>query len=272
MQILKGRQQKPRRVLLYGQEGVGKSTWAASAPRPLFLNFEDGLGDLDVESTPRLNTYSEAIDALRWLYTAEHGYQSVVFDTVDWFEKLIFDQVCHNANTTNIEKVDGGYGKGYTAAATLLQEFLGKLEKLMAARKLNVILLGHCTRVKVTDPEREAYEKHAPDIHKQSSALLREWCDEVFYASFRTYLRTEDSGFNKTRQIAIGGDERFIRTTHSAGVHAKNRLNLPAELPMAWSEYQKHWPNGGNVSLPPSGNVAGLVVNGTSKVNEEVKS
>lgn len=265
MQIIKGRQQKPRRVLLYGQEGVGKSTWASMAPRPLFLDFEESSNDLDVERTPRLTTYSDTINALGWLYSEPHDYQSIVFDTVDWFERLIHLQLCHNANVTNIEKVDGGFGKGYVAAAALLQDFLTKLEALMATRKLNVILLGHCTRVKVTDPERETYEKYSPDLHKGAASILREWCDEVFFASFRTFTREADEGFKKTRQIAIGGEERFIRTTHSAGVHAKNRLNLPAELPMDWREYHKYWPSGG-VPAPQAGNIAGMVVDGSSKV------
>lgn len=266
MQIVKGKQQKPRRVLLYGQEGVGKSTWASTAPRPLFLNFEDGLGDLDVESSPRLTTYAETLNSLGWLYQAEHQYQSVVFDTVDWFEKLVHDQVCHNANVTNIEKVDGGFGKGYVAASLLWQDFLTKLESLIATRKLNVILLGHCTRVKVSEPDRETYEKYSPDLHKGAASILREWCDEVFFASFRTFTREADEGFKKTRQIAVGGEERYIRTTHSAGVHAKNRLNLPAELPMDWAAYQSHWPRGGVPAPQASGNIAGIVVDGSSKV------
>lgn len=252
---------------MYGQEGVGKSTWAASSPRPIFLDFEDGLGDLDVEKTPRLHTYEETLECLRWLYAAEHDYQTLVFDTIDWFEHLIHAQICKSGNATSIEKVDGGYNKGYKAAAGLLQEFLAKLEALIARRRLNVVMLGHCTRVKVTDPERESYEKHAPDLDKQAAAILREWCDEVFFASFRTFLRSEDAGFNKTRQIAIGGDERYIRTTHSAGVHAKNRLSLPAELPMSWSEYQKHWPSVASVAA--TGNIAGVVVNGSSKKQEQ---
>ena len=262
MKILKGRQAKPRRVLLYGVEGVGKSTWAAGAPSPLFLDFESGLGDVDCAKTERLSSLGEVYEALRWLYASEHDYRSIVFDTVDWFEKLIFDQVCKNANQTNIEKVDGGYGKGYIAAANLLQEFLGKLEKLIDARRLNVVFLGHATREKVTDPEAPQYERHAPDLSKHSAAILREWCDEVFYASYRTFTRTEDAGFNKTRSIAIGGDERFIRTTHSAGVTAKNRLSLPAELPMSWAAYQQHWPT---ASVSPAGDIAGIVVNGSSK-------
>lgn len=265
MKILKGRQAKPRRVLLYGVEGVGKSTWAAGAPSPLFLDLEAGTSDLDIARTERLTSYADTLAALGWLYQSEHEFKTVVFDTVDWFEKLIFDQVCRNANTTNIEKVDGGYGKGYVAAALLMQEFLGKLEKLIEARRLNVVFLGHATREKVTDPEAPQYERHAPDLDKRSAAILREWCDEVFYASYRTFTRTEDAGFNKTRSIAIGGDERFIRTTHSAGVTAKNRLNLPAELPMSWAEYQKYWPA---ASVSTSGDISGIVVNGSSKKQE----
>lgn len=264
MQIIKGKQQKPRRVLLYGQEGVGKSTWASMAPKPLFLDFEESSNDLDVERTARLHTYVDTLNALGWLYSEQHDYQTVVFDTVDWFERLIHDQVCLNANVTNIEKVDGGFGKGYVAAASLLQEFLVKLEQLMAARKLNVVMLGHCTRVKVLDPERETYEKYSPDLHKNAASILREWCDEVFFASFRTFTREADEGFKKTRQIAVGGEERYIRTTHSAGVHAKNRLNLPSELPLDWREYQRYWPSA--ATQTPAGNISGVVVDGSSKV------
>ena len=266
MQIIKGRQRKPRRVLLYGQEGVGKSTWASMAPRPIFLDFEDGLGDLDVEKSPRLTTYQETLAALTWLYESEHEYQSVVFDTVDWFERLLHQQVCATNNADGIENVGGGYGKGYTAATELLQAFLQSMEALIAHRKLNVVILGHCTRVKVSNPEQESYEQFSPDLHKGAAAVLREWCDEVFFASFRTFTKSSDEGFKKTRHIAIGGDERFIRTTHSAGVQAKNRLTLPAELPMDWSAYQAYWPTGGSSpTAQQAGNVAGIVVDGSSK-------
>ena len=277
MQIIRGRQNKPRRVLLYGQEGVGKSTWAANAPEPLFLDFEDGLGDLDVAKTPRLTSFEEMMKVLVWLYEDDRGFRTIVFDTVDWFEQLIHRHVCETANVVNIEKVDGGFGKGYTAATEQLQKFLGNLEALMKYRSLNVVMLGHCTRIKVTDPEQESYEKYSPDLHKGAAAVLREWCDEVFFASFRTFTRSEDQGFNKSRNIAIGGDERFIRTQHSAGVHAKNRLQLPPELPMAWAAYQNFWPKPqaltaptpAMVVLPADGNISGMVVDGSSKKKEK---
>lgn len=269
MQIIRGRQSKPRRVLLYGQEGVGKSTWAAKAPEPLFLDFEDGLGDLDVAKTERLTHYKQTMEWLAWLYAEDRGFKTLVFDTVDWFETLIHQHVCQEANVASIEDVGGGYGKGITAATEQLQRFLRDLESLIAYRSLNVVMLGHCTRVKITDPEQESYEKYSPDLHKGAAAVLREWCDEVFFASFRSFTRSEDQGFNKKRNIAIGGDERFIRTQHSAGVHAKNRLQLPPELPMDWAAYQAHWPKPQALTAPTDGNISGMVVEGSSKKKEK---
>lgn len=269
MRILRGKQRRPRKVFLYGSEGVGKSTWAAGAPRPIFLNFEDGLADVDCDKTDRLYTYGETLAALGWLYQEQHDYRSLVFDTVDWFEGAIHRQVCDNARCNSIEKVDGGFGKGYVAAANLWQDFLGKLEALSAYRGMNIVMLGHCTRAKVTPPDQESYETYTPDVQKTAASILREWADEVFFASFRTFTRQEDQGFNKTRTIAIGGTERFIRTTHSAGVHAKNRLNMPDEIAMpaqgGFAEYMKYWPAGETPAPLAPGNIAGVVVDGSSK-------
>lgn len=271
MQILRGKQPSPRRVLLYGQEGSGKSTWATKAPRPIFLDFENGLNDLDVEKTPRLATYSDTIEVCKWLFNSDHQYKSVIFDTVDWFEKLLRAQVCANNRVNTIEEVGGGYGKGFGAAESLLSEFLVGLNALHHVRRLNIILLGHCQRIKVSDPGMESYEQFSPDLDKRVAAVFREWCDEVFFVSFRTFLRQEDAGFNRKRSIAIGDDERYVRTTHAAGVQAKNRLSLPAELPLDWTAYEKFWPVG-TVTPTAAGNIEGIVRDGSSKTQEQVIS
>ena len=249
MKILTGRQQRPRRVLLYGQEGVGKSTWAAGAPSPIFLDCEGGLADIACDKSPRLRTLEDVRGALRWLWEQPHDYRSVVLDTVDWVERMIHADVCKADGVKSIEKAAGGFGKGYLAAATEFEKLLANMEALANKRGMNLILLGHCSPTKVLDPEAETYEQWSPDLHKAASSVLREWCDEVLFASYRTfYKRLGDEKQKNTRTLAVGDDERYIRTRHSAAVQAKNRLNLPEELPMQWSEYQKHWPGGGAAS------------------------
>jgi len=251
MRIVRGKQLKPRRVLLYGQEGVGKSTWAAGAPAPYFIDCEGGVGDLDVVSSGRLNSWEEIRQVWSDLMNEPHDFKSVVIDTVDWMEHLIHAEVCSKSKVDSIEKAAGGYGKGYVEAASTLQRFLSRLEELMAKRQMNIVILGHCSPVKVNNPESEQYDQWAPDVHKAAASILREWCDEVLFASFRTFVRTADNSGkpNQKRYLGIGDDERYIRTTRSAAVQAKNRLNLPAELPMKWSEYAKYWPSSGSAAV-----------------------
>ena len=271
MEILKGKQRRPRKVLLYGVEGVGKSTWAAGAPSPFFLDFEGGISEINADkSKGRIMSYAKALEAMQWLYGASHDYKSVVFDTVDWFEKLWQQQVCDNAKVTNIEKVDGGFGKGYVAAANLLYDFIGGLDVLMEERNLNIIMLGHCRREKVSDPEREQYETYTPDLQPLAASTLREWADEVFFADYRNYTRTEEAGPKKTRTIAVGGTDRYLRCNRRAGVRAKNRLDMPDEIPFpkvgGFAEYMRYWPAGGESPAPQAGgNITGVVVDGSSK-------
>jgi hypothetical protein len=263
VKILSGRQRRPRRVLLYGQEGVGKSTWAAGAPRPIFLDCEGGLADIEADKSPRLRTIDDVLGALRWLWESPHDYQSVVLDTVDWVERMIHAKVCQDDGVKSIEKAAGGYGKGYIAAATEFEKLLANMESLSRKRGMNLILLGHCSPVKVLNPEAETYEQWAPDLHKAASSVLREWCDEVFFASYRTLFRTV--GDSKQRTLAVGDDERYIRTRHGAAVQAKNRLNLPEELPMIWAEYQRHWPTGNAERVSGNVPVASETVTTTSE-------
>lgn len=246
MRILSGKQQRPRRVLLYGQEGVGKSTWAAGAPSPIFLDCEGGLADIECDKTDRLRTVEDVRGALRWLWQEPHGFRSVVLDTVDWVERMFHAEICKEDGVKSIERAAGGYGKGYIAAATRFEGLLHNLEQLASKRSMNIILLGHCSPVKVLDPEAETYDQWAPDLHRAASSVLREWCDEVLFASYRTAFRKVGDE-KRQRVLAVGDDDRYIRTRHGAAVQAKNRLGLPDELPMIWSEYEKHWPRGGQV-------------------------
>lgn len=286
MKIVTGKQARPRRILLYGQHGVGKSTWASEAPSPLFLNIEDGLGDIDCSKTEHLKSYGDVVAAISWTITNGQNYRTIVIDTVDWLERLIFSDVARDAGKTTV--ADIGFGKGYVEAVRKWDFLLATLETARQNGK-GIILLGHSRVVRFENPETTAYDRYELDMHKSSNGLIQEWCDEVLFASFRVFTRTEDQGFGKERTLALGGKERYIRTNESAAAVAKNRLRLPDELPMSWVAYAQHLkPVAAPVSQPavsapippelselaerfgdplPTGtDISGLVVNGSSKV------
>lgn len=256
MKILSGKSEKPRRILLYGVHGVGKSTWAAEAPGPIFLDVEDGIGDIDVAKTERLKDYGSVVSSVSWLVSNPHEFKTVIIDTADWLEHLIFDDVARAEGKTNIEAI--GYGKGYKIAAKKWQFLLQGLEALRE-KGMTIVILCHAQVKKFTPPDGDGYERYEPALHEVGSRILQEWCDEVLFACFRIFTRTEDQGFGKERKIAVGGKDRLIKTSESASVIAKNRLRLPEELPMSWSALAEFLPGKSH------GNVSGLVVNGSSK-------
>lgn len=235
MKILKGRQVVPRRTLLYGVHGIGKSTWAAAAPECLILNLEDGLNDIDCQRTEHLTTLEQVNDALRWLGTQQHSFKTVAIDSIDWLESIIHAEVAKAAGKNSI--ADIGYGVGYKQALTHWDKITFALDWLRSEKQMGVILLAHCAVKKHSDPEQDSYDRYQPALHDLASAFLMEWCDEVLFASYRTYVRKEDLGFNKERAIAIGGTERYIRTQETAAALAKNRLSMPAEIEFSWSAY-----------------------------------
>lgn len=239
MKIVKGKKASPRRCLLYGPHGVGKSTWAAAAPSALFLNLEDGLNDLDVSATEHLCSVQQVMDAIQWLTMSEHQYRTVVIDTVDWLEHLINKEVAHHFGVKNIGEVD--WGKGYSRAIWYWQQILSMLDHVRKTRSMAVILLGHARIVQVKTPEGLTFDRYEPDLHSNakgegSSSLVQEWCDEVLFANFRLYTSSQQSGGTK-RDIAKGGKERLIKTSESGACLAKNRIGLPDELPMEFAAY-----------------------------------
>ena len=235
MKIVKGKQQRPRRVMLYGTHGIGKSSWAAQAPATVFLNLEDGLADIDCAKTEHLQSWERVVDALTWLAQQQHEFKTLAIDTVDWLEAIIHHQVASDAGKKSI--ADIGYGAGYKSAVVYWDKLLTMLEWLRNEKKMNIILLSHCAVKKHQDPLSESYDRYQPALHETASALLQEWCDEVLFASYRVYTRKEDQGYGKERTLAGGSGERFIRTQETPAALAKNRLAMPPEIEFTWASY-----------------------------------
>ena len=238
-QIQSGRTSSPPRIMVYGTEGIGKSTLAARAPQPVFVQTEDGLGEIDCHKFPLAGTFDDVIAALTELHTEEHDFQSIVVDSLDWLERLIWDAVCETYGAKSIEKVDGGYGKGYIYALSPWRQFLDRLSALHKDRCMAVILIAHAKIEKFEDPESSPYDRYSPRLHKHAGALLTEWCDAVLFATRKLRTQTEDTGFGRKRTIAhaVGkdGGERVLRTVGGPSCVAKNRYDLEPELPLEWN-------------------------------------
>ncbi len=233
--ITSGRQPAPRRIMLYGTHGIGKSTFASMAPSPVFIQTEDGLGEIDCDRFPLAASHTDVMSALAELAREEHGYETVVIDSLDWLERLIWTDVCHKRGVASIEDI--GYGKGYVFAATNWRDLLHALDHLRNERGMQCVLLAHAKIEKFENPETDPYDRYSPRLHKFASALIQEWCDEVLFATYRVHARKSDEGFGNSRTTGVGNGERIIRTTERPAHVAKNRLGLPDELPLEYRAF-----------------------------------
>jgi len=225
-QVKRGRIQAPIKALVYGVEGVGKSTLGAGLPEPLFVCAESGTEQLDVARLPEPRAWSEVLQALDELAAGGHGYQSVVVDTVDWLEPLLWDDLCRRNKWQSIESP--GYGKGYVEA---LSEWRGLLKRLegIRARGIHVLLLAHATVRRVSPPDLEPFDRYSLKINEKAAALVREWADAVLFAQYEV-ATTKGKQDRVARAYSTG--ERVLRTVYSASWDAKNRWGLPETVPL----------------------------------------
>jgi len=233
--IERGRSVRPRRIMVYGTHGIGKSTFGAMAERPVFIQTEDGLADIDTERFPLATDFKQVIEILGALYTEEHEYQTVVIDSLDWLERMIHAKTCRDRGVKSIEDVP--YAKGYIFALDAWREVLAGLDALRSERGMQVVLIAHAAVEKFANPETETYDRYAPRLNKHASALVQEWSDEVLFATYRVLTKSTDEGFNRKRIQGVGSGERVIKATERPSHVAKNRLGLPDELPLDFRAY-----------------------------------
>ena len=158
-QVQRGRTPQPPRLLIYGTEGIGKSSVAAAAPRPIFLPTEDGLNEIDCDKFPLATSLDDILNALNELATAAHDYETVVVDSLDWLERLVWDALCAQYHVTSIEKIDGGYGKGYVYALNPWRRLIQALSVLQTQRQMIVLLIAHAKVERFEDPEAPAFDR-----------------------------------------------------------------------------------------------------------------
>jgi len=228
----------PQRIVVYGPHGIGKSSFAASAERVVFIQTEDGLANIDAKAFPIATEYEHVIQFLDSLLSGEHEFMTLAVDSLDWLERLIFDRVCQDKNVKSIEDI--GYAKGYHFALLYWREFVSKLNLLRSERGMQIILIAHAQIEKFQDPTADSYGRYSPGLHKYASALIQEWADEVLFANYRVHTKMVDEGFNRKRAQGIGTGERVLKTTERPSHVAKNRLGLPDELPLNFGAFARY--------------------------------
>ncbi len=228
--VKRGRIDKSKRILLYGVEKIGKSTFAAGAPNAIFIGAEDGTAQIDVARFPQPESWEDVMGALRNLEKDEHDYQTVVIDTIDWLEPLLWAFICKRDGKRDVESY--GFAKGYIAALDEWRLLLHRLDALRATRSMHVILLGHSWIKPFKSPTSEDYDRFELKIHAKAAGLVKEWADAVLFATYEDFA-VEKSG--RVRGVSSGA--RLIHTQRRAAWDAGNRFGLPETIPLSWDEF-----------------------------------
>ena len=235
---------KPPRITLYGVHGLGKSTFGSLAPSPIFLQTEDGLDSLDVPAFPLAKSYAQVMDYLGQLATEDHEYKTLVVDTLDWLEPLIWGQVCEEHNVKSIDEI--GYGKGFSFALDIWSEYINAVNYLRDEKDMMVIQLAHSHVKRFENPETESYDRYELKLNAKAASKVLEHSDIVLFGNYYTAVKKEKEGM-KDRKRAVGSGERILYTSERPAATAKNRYNLPKEIPFDidgdyWNVIAEHIP------------------------------
>ena len=232
---------KPPRIVMYGTSGIGKSTFAASAPNPIFIPTEDGAAALAVPTFPLIRSWKNSegtglIDAFSFLAQGQHDFKTVVLDSADWTENILKEQVAKDygldAYDTNAKQL--AYGRGGRALEEYWRRICDSFTDLRDKRNMGVIVVAHSQVKRFDDPTTDAYDRYILDLGKESAAVLTEWADIVLFANTQTSVIEEKVGIGGVKKRGVGPTERFMYTQETPAFKAKCRWPIPPKLPLSY--------------------------------------
>lgn len=235
----------PPVILLYGVDGIGKTSLAAEFPDPIYLATEGERppSDVDLVTPGTIESFDELLDVFGELLTEEHDRKSVILDSLDGLEPLVWRATCQRIGVATIE--EPGYGRGYIETDTEWNELMSAVSAL-ARRGICVIMLAHPEIVRFDSPVTDPYSRYQPKLHKRANALVREKSDIVAFMNYRVSIKEKEVARQTKVAHAEGGKERQVHLNEGAGFNAKNRYSMPDVISYKKGEgftaLSKHFP------------------------------
>ena len=229
LNITKGKIHRAQKVVIYGPEGIGKSSLAARFPDPVIIDTEGGTAHMDVRRIDKPQSWEELLSIVKEVAATAGICKTLVIDTADWAEQLITTYLCSKYKQNSIESF--GYGKGYTYMAEEFSRLLSALDLVIAAG-IHVVVTAHAKMRKFEQPdEMGAYDRWEMKLSKQTAPLLKEWCDMLLFCNYQTFVVTSDNDTKKAQ-----GGKRVIYTAHHPAWDAKTRIALPEVVDLDYSK------------------------------------
>lgn len=224
------RQTKALKVVVYGPEGIGKTTFANNFPQPVYIDTEGSTNFIDSQKLPDPTSWTMLLEELEYLKTTSGIARTIVIDTIDWAESLAKQHLMSKNNWDAIDST--AYGTRYVALADEIGKLLNKLSELVELN-YNVVLLAHSETKKHELPdELGAFDRYVLKLERRDASLVKEWADMILFANFKTTVITD----SKTNSKKATGGQRVMYTTHKPTWDAKNRLGLADELPFDYEQ------------------------------------
>lgn len=231
------KRQHPPILAFYGTGGIGKTSLAAEFPAPVYLHTEGEEPPTDVDmQAAKIETFGDLLDIIGELLTEEHEFKTVIIDSLDAIEKLVWDNTCARMGWDTIDSNDKGaptaFGKGYLEADNDWLEYIAAI-KALARNGIHVVQILHSQTKQWDDPVTDSYMRYRPKLQARASDIIMEKSDALLFMNKTASIKQIDKGFGKkeSKPVGMSGAERIIFTDERAGFLAKNRLNMPATIP-----------------------------------------
>ncbi len=243
-----GTESHPPRIFLYGGPKIGKTTFGACAPNPIFIQTERGTDALSVDVFPFVENWQMLSNCFEVLATQDHDYKTVILDSADWTENILKSQVAKDHGVIDQKTGEGIYdtnakalsfGRGSRAVEEYWHRIADSFDWLRNNKGMGCIVISHAAVKRYDDPTSEAYDRYQPDLLKDSAAVLQEWCDVLLFANKPPSVISEKVGIQGVKKRAVSSDQRLMYTSETPAFKAGSRWNIPTELPLGYDILMK---------------------------------